>query len=73
MMERLKAAWAAFRGAPVLIGTGVVAVSRMPNGDFGALRWVGMTGADAAKILYQGADAVTNALFEAQECSRTVH
>lgn len=58
MMERLKAAWAALRGAPVLTGTGVVAVSRMASGDFGAVKWVGMTAADAAKVLYQGADAV---------------
>jgi len=72
MKDRIKAVWHALRGAPVLIGTGVVAVSRMPSGDFGAVKWVGMTGADAAKVLYQAADAVTNVLFE-DSASKTVH
>ncbi len=72
MMNRIKAAWAALHGQPVMTGTGLVAVTRNGNGDFNSVHWAGMTNADAAKVLYQAADAVTNVLFAGME-KKTVH
>lgn len=58
MKDRIKAVWHALRGAPVMVGTGLVAVTRNARGEFSSVHWAGMTAADAAKVLYQAADAV---------------
>lgn len=59
MIERLRAAWAALRGGLVLSGHGWVVVYVTPL-NTSATRWNGLTIQDAAKLLYQGADALVD-------------
>ncbi len=63
MIERLRAAWAALCGAPVLATEGWIAVAADPrDGKLLGLRWNGLVAEDAAKALYQAGDAIVEKL-----------
>ncbi|NID14372.1 hypothetical protein [Luteibacter yeojuensis] len=62
MIERLRAAWAALRGGLVLSGHGWVVVYVTPL-NTSATRWDGLTIEDAAKLLYQGGDALVDRIY----------
>lgn len=59
MIERLRAAWAALKGGLVLSGHRWVVVYVTPL-QTSATRWDGLTMEDAAKLLYQGGDALVS-------------
>lgn len=58
MKDWIRGVLGALRGKPVLLSDNWVLVNRQPSGDFNMVVWRGMTAADAAKVLYQAADAV---------------
>ena len=58
MIQRIKAAWAALRGAVVLQADHWCVVATDANGVPIVTRWNGLVAEDAAMALYRGADSV---------------
>jgi len=70
MIARLKSAWHALRGSPVLTGSGIVALTVDADSDLAAIYWVGIGQHDAALRLYEAADVMVARMYDADECAR---